>query len=292
MSTANKLIAIVQAIRDKAQTGFTYVEIQNIKKMTTQLLDIPDSLMGVISIGKACPQGVDLDHLEAACRRYNPLLLDELLTYPGVEPLRLKKTIVESLSVSQGVDRLQLWYPLSTALPVPLQDTISTRIYSKVVSEILDGPVHKRELSGDTGHLLENAVGWVGNKLQSDHAVFSVLRAAHYVLRGMARGMELHHQLDNSFVESVFNAAWEHCNTSNRESALVNAIALTVSNRDLFPQALPFLALHHPNAFKLLEPVWSHDSKDITKFINGIKKDAAMDKTVVTRGAGTEEFAF
>lgn len=292
MSTANKLIATVQAIRDKAQTGFTPTDIGNVRAMTEKLLKVPDALMGVISIGKACPQGVDIEHLADACRRHNPLLLDELMTYPGVDPLRLQEAIVESLSIKQGVDRLHLWYPQSTALPTTLQHTVGSRIYSRVISEILDGPVHKRELSGDTGALLDKTVGWIGNKLQSDQAVFPLLRASHYVLRGMARAMELHHQLDNSFIEKVFNASWEHYNASKSESALVNAVALTVSNRDLFPQALEFLALHQPAAFQMLSPVWNEDSKDITKFINRIKKDASMDKTVVTRGAGSEEPGF
>lgn len=292
MSTATKLISTVQAIREKAKTGFTPAELGSVQVMTEKLLGVPDALMGVISIGKACPQGVNIEHLADACRRHNPLLLDELMTYPGVDPLRLQEAIVESLSIKQGVDRLQLWYPQADALPVSLQQTVGSRIYSRVISEILDGPVHKRELSGDTGILLDKTVGWVGNKLQSDQAVFPLLRASHYVLRGMARAMELHHQLDNSFIEKVFNASWEHYNASKSESSLVNAVALTVSNRDLFPQALPFLAMHQPAAFKLLDPVWSDDSKDITKFINRIKKDASMDKTVVTRGAGAEDPAF
>ena len=292
MSMANKLIATVQAIHEKAQTGFTASEIGNVRAMTEKLMGIPDALMGVISIGKVCPKGVDIEHLAAACRRHNPLLLDELMTYPGVDPLKLQEAIVESLSIKQGVDRLQLWYPQSTALPISLQQTVGSRIYSRVISEILDGPMHKRELSGDTGMLLDKAVGWVGTKLQSDQAVFPLLRASHYVLRGMARAMELHHQLDNSFIEKVFNASWEHCNVSKSESALVNAVALTLSNRDLFPQALQFLALHQPAAHKLLAPVWNDDPKDITKFINHLKKDAAMEKTVVTRGAGSEEPTF
>ena len=292
MSIANKLIATVQAIREKAPRGFTAVELGNIQNMTEKLMQVPDALMGVISIGKVCPQGVDIAHLADACRRHNPLLLDELMAYPGVDPLRLQEAIVETLSIKQSVDRLQLWYPQSTALPISLQHAVGARIYSRVISEILDGPMHKRELSGDTGMLLNKAVGWVGTKLQSDHAVFPLLRASHYVLRGMARAMELHHQLDNSFVERVFNAAWEHYNVSKSESSLVNAVALTLSNRDLFPQALPFLALHQQEAHKLLAPVWNDESKDITKFINSLKKEAAMDKTVVTRGAGSEEPAF
>ena len=292
MSTANKLIAAVQAVREKANHGFTAQDIASVRTMTEKLLGMPEALMGVISIGKACPQGVDIEHLSAACKRHNPLLLDELMEYPGVNALQLQEAIVESLSVKQGVDRVQLWYPTNNELPTPLQRALGTRIYNKVISEIVDGPVHKRELSGETGVLLDKAVGWIGTRFQSDQAVFPLLRASHYVLRGMARSMELHHQLDDSFVEKVFNGAWEHYNQSHSESALVNAVALTVSNRDLYPQALQFLALHQPAAFALLQPVWNNDAKDITKFINQIKKDAGMDKTVVARGAGGEELAF
>lgn len=292
MSTANKLIAAVQAVREKANHGFTAQDIASVRTMTEKLLGMPEALMGVISIGKACPQGVDIEHLAAACKRHNPLLLDELMEYPGVNALQLQEAIVESLSVKQGVDRVQLWYPTNNELPTPLQRALGTRIYNKVISEIVDGPVHKRELSGETGVLLDKAVGWIGTRFQSDQAVFPLLRASHYVLRGMARSMELHHQLDDSFVEKVFNGAWEHYNQSHSESALVNAVALTVSNRDLYPQALQFLALHQPAAFALLQPVWNNDAKDITKFINQIKKDAGMDKTVVARGAGGEELAF
>ena len=292
MSTANKLIAAVQAVREKANHGFTAQDIASVRTMTEKLLGMPEALMGVISIGKACPQGVDIEHLSAACKRHNPLLLDELMEYPGVNALQLQDAIVESLSVKQGVDRVQLWYPTNNELPTPLQRALGTRIYNRVISEIVDGPVHKRELSGETGVLLDKAVGWIGTRFQSDQAVFPLLRASHYVLRGMARSMELHHQLDDSFVEKVFNGAWEHYNQSHSESALVNAVALTVSNRDLYPQALQFLALHQPAAFALLQPVWNNDAKDITKFINQIKKDAGMDKTVVARGAGGEELAF
>ncbi len=292
MSTANKLIAAVQAVREKANHGFTAQDIASVRTMTEKLLGMPEALMGVISIGKACPQGVDIEHLSAACKRHNPLLLDELMEYPGVNALQLQEAIVESLSVKQGVDRVQLWYPTNNELPTPLQRALGTRIYNRVISEIVDGPVHKRELSGETGVLLDKAVGWIGTRFQSDQAVFPLLRASHYVLRGMARSMELHHQLDDSFVEKVFNGAWEHYNQSHSESALVNAVALTVSNRDLYPQALQFLALHQPAAFALLQPVWNNDAKDITKFINQIKKDAGMDKTVVARGAGGEELAF
>lgn len=292
MSTANKLIAAVQAVREKANHGFTAQDIASVRTMTKKLLGMPEALMGVISIGKACPQGVDIEHLSAACKRHNPLLLDELMEYPGVNALQLQEAIVESLSVKQGVDRVQLWYPTNNELPTPLQRALGTRIYNRVISEIVDGPVHKRELSGETGVLLDKAVGWIGTRFQSDQAVFPLLRASHYVLRGMARSMELHHQLDDSFVEKVFNGAWEHYNQSHSESALVNAVALTVSNRDLYPQALQFLALHQPAAFALLQPVWNNDAKDITKFINQIKKDAGMDKTVVARGAGGEELAF
>ena len=292
MSTANKLIAAVQAVREKANHGFTAQDIASVRTMTEKLLGMPEALMGVISIGKACPQGVDIEHLSAACKRHNPLLLDELMEYPGVNALQLQEAIVESLSVKQGVDRVQLWYPTNNELPTPLQRALGTRIYNRVISEIVDGPVHKRELSGETGVLLDKAVGWIGTRFQSDQAVFPLLRASHYVLRGMARSMELHHQLDDSFVEKVFIGAWEHYNQSNSESALVNAVALTVSNRDLYPQALQFLALHQPAAFALLQPVWNNDAKDITKFINQIKKDAGMDKTVVARGAGGEELAF
>ena len=292
MSTANKLIAAVQAVREKANHGFTAQDIASVRTMTEKLLGMPEALMGVISIGKACPQGVDIEHLAAACKRHNPLLLDELMEYPGVNALQLQEAIVESLSVKQGVDRVQLWYPTNNELPTPLQRALGTRIYNRVISEIVDGPVHKRELSGETGVLLDKAVGWIGTRFQSDQAVFPLLRASHYVLRGMARSMELHHQLDDSFVEKVFNVAWEHYNQSHSESALVNAVALTVSNRDLYPQALQFLALHQPAAFALLQPVWNNDAKDITKFINQIKKDAGMDKTVVARGAGGEELAF
>lgn len=292
MSTATKLISTVQAIREKAKMGFSQKDIENVSAMTQQLLRVPDALMGVISIGKVCPQGVDIGHLADACRRHNPLLLDELMSYPGVNRIELQEAIVDSLSIRQGVDRLQLWYPEADALPGVLQQTAASRIYSRVISEILDGPVHKRELSRETGELLDKTIGWIGNRLQSDQAVFPLLRASHYVLRGMARTMELHHQLEDSFVEKVFNASWEHYNASKSEAALVNAVALTVSNRDLFPQALSFLALHQPAAFKMLNPVWNEDSKDITKFINRIKKDAAMDKTVVTRGAGSEEPVF
>lgn len=287
MSTAKKLIATVQAIHEKARLGFAPDDIANIRAMTEKLLRVPDALMGVISIGKVCPEGVDIKDLTDACRRHNPLLLDELMNYPGVNPLHLQEAIVESLSVKQGLDRLQLWYSEAAALPSPLQHAVGSRVYSRVISEILDGPVHKRELSGETGVLLDTTIGWIGNRLQNDQAVFPLLRAAHYVLRGMARTMDLHHQLDNSFVEKVFNASWEHYNVSLSESARVNAVALTVSNRDLFPQALQFLALHQPAAFNLLNPVWNDDSKDITKFINQIKKSADMDKTVVTRGAGS-----
>ncbi len=292
MSTANKLIATVQAVREKARTGFTPQEIANVRTMTEQLLGMPDALMGVISIGKACPQGVDIEQLAGACKRHNPLLLDELMDYPGVDALQLQEAIVESLNVKQSIDRVQLWYPTNEPLPTSLQRALGTRIYNRVISEIVDGPVHKRELSGETGALLDKAVGWVGSRMQSDEAVFPLLRASHYVLRGMARTMELHHQLDDSFVEKVFNGVWEHYNHSRSESALVNAVALTVSNRDLYPQALEFLALHQPAAFALLKPVWEEDAKDITKFINRIKKDAGMDKTVVARGAGGEELAF
>lgn len=292
MSTANKLIATVQTVREKAHKGFTPQDIANVRTMTDKLLGMPEALMGVISIGKVCPQGVDIEQLAAACKQHNPLLLDELMDYPGVNALHLQEAIVESLNVKQGVDRVQLWYPANDQLPAPLQRALGTRIYNRVISEIVDGPVHKRELSGETGVLLDKAVGWIGNRLQSDQAVFSLLRASHYVLRGMARSMELHHQLDDSFVEKVFNAAWEHYNLSRSESALVNAVALTVSNRDLYPQALDFLAMHQPAAFSLLQPVWNEDAKDITKFINRIKQDAGMDKTVIARGAGSEELAF
>lgn len=288
MSTANKLISTVQTIREKAKTGFTESDIQNVRAMTEKLLNVPDALMGVISIGKVCPKGVDIEKLASACRHHNPLLLDELMSYPGVNPLQLQEAIVDSLNIKQSVERIQLWYPDAQPLPTSLQHAIGSRVYSRVISEILDGPAHKRELSGETGELLDKTIGWIGSKLQNDNAVFPLLRASHYILRGMDRTMELHHQLDASFVEKVFNASWEHYNASNSEAALVNAVALTVSNRDLFPQALSFLALHQPTAFKLLEPVWNEDAKDITKFINSIKKDAGMDKTVVARGAGAE----
>lgn len=288
MSTANKLISTVQAIHAKAKMGFTETDIQNVKGMTEKLLHLPEALMGVISIGKVCPQGVDIEKLAAACKQHNPLLLDELMTYPGVNPLQLQEAIVESLNIKQSVERIQLWYPDQQTLPASLQHAVGSRVYSRVISEILDGPAHKRELSGETGDLLDKTIGWIGTKLQNDNAVFPLLRASHYILRGMDRSMELHHQLDASFVEKVFNASWEHYNTSNSEAALVNAAALTVSNRDLFPQALSFLALHQPAAFKLLDPVWKDEAKDITKFINSIKKDAGMDKTVVARGAGAE----
>lgn len=292
MSTANKLIATVQAVREKAQTGFAPQDITNIRAMTDKLLGMPEALMGVIAIGKTCPQGVDIEQLAASCKRHNPLLLDELMEYPGVNALQLQEAIVESLNVKQSLDRVQLWYPSNDPLPASLQRTLGSRIYNRVISEIVDGPVHKRELSAETGILLDKAVGWIGSRLQNDQAVFPLLRASHYVLRGMARTMELHHQLDDRFVEKVFNSAWEHYNQDRTEAALVNAVALTVSNRDLYPQALEFLVLHQPAAFALLEPVWNDDAKDITKFINRIKKDAGMEKTVIARGAGGEELAF
>ena len=289
MSSANKMITVIQTIREKANTGFTTDDIRNIRSITENMMRVPDALMGVLSIGRVCPQGVDTEHLMEACRRSNPLLLDELVTYPGIDASRLQEAILESLSMKQSIERLQLWYPQPIELPLFLQRTVGSRVYTQVVSEILDGPMHKRELSEETGKLLDKTMGWIGTRLKNDQAVFLLLRAAHYVLRGMSRGTELHHQLEHTFVDNVFHTAWEHYNTSRSEQALVNAVALTVSNRDLFPQALTLLALQQPDAHQLLAPIWSSGSKDITKFINSLKKDAGMAKTVVNRGHPDEE---
>lgn len=292
MSTANKLIEIVQTIRNKAKSGFTPDELVHVKDTTNKLLLSKDALMAVISIGRVCPEGVNLEALSHACIRHNPLLLDELMTYPGVDAQALQENIIKNLSVAQGVARIGMWYPSQNAMPSSIQQRMAARIYSSVIGEVTDGPVHKRELSLETGALLDQAIGWVGTKITDDAAVFPLLRASHYILRGMARTMELHHQLDEHFVERVFNATWEHYKKEPTPSGLVNAIALTISNRDLFPEALSFLALHQPEAFKMVQPVWNEDGKEITKFLNGLKKDSKIENLVSARGASAQELEF
>lgn len=292
MSTIHPLLKIVQDIRNQAPNGFKHDDITQIRKMTARLMDLPEALMAVISIGKAFPQGVNLDNLMQACEKHNPLLLDELMAFPGIDTTAMQERIIKNLSIPQSLARIAMWYPSEDPLPLELQTRVANLVASRVIYDITEGPSHKRELSLENGLSLGKAIDWIGTKIVEEQAVFPLLRATHYVLKGMGRTLELHHQLDDAFVEKVFNANWSHYTSAPSTKCLVNAVAFTLSNRDLFPDALSFLALHHPQAHAIVAPVWNHDSKDITKFLNAMKKDANMEKTILSRGSKTDCLGF
>ena len=239
----------------------------------------PETLMGAIAIARLCPHNATPRALIQACQTHNPLLLDELFDFPGVNTLGLQHAVLESSSLPQAMGRFMQWYP-DEQPPVEIQHVLVNKIYRKVISEATGGPDHRQELSLESGQVLAHALDRVGTSFTDKDAVFLLLRGAHYVLRGMARQIELHHQLSDDFPEKALQAAWRfHRDHANAEVAN-NMAAFTLATKELYPDAIHGLTVSFPEASAMLLPVWDKEAKDVRVFLTEM---GGKGKTIVSR---------
>jgi len=288
MTKQNQIINVIKRIKEQAPNGFSENELVKIKHIVNKLLLHKDGLMAVISISKSCPEAVDINVLIKSCQIHNPMLLDELMDLSGIDKVTLQEKIVRSLQIGQAMGRVQIWYP-DDIWPSILQETLINKIYNKAISEMTDGQAHKRELMPDTGELVAAAIRKVGTSFTEPTCVFKLLRVGHYVLRGINRAQEMHHNLDDNFKEQVLSAAWSYAKSQESLPSLVNAAALTLSNKEVFPDALNYIKMNYPEFTDIVSKGWLLENKELTKYIGLLRKDASMKSTVITRGARVEE---
>ena len=282
---SQQLIALLQTVKTKIANGLSSDERTKIAKGIEQMAKVPDTLMGAIAVGRLCPDAVEPRVLVSACEQHNPLLLDELFNFPGVNTTGLQRAIVESSSLPQAMGRVLQWYPSGSDMPDVLQRVLAQKTYRKVVAEATGGPDHRQELSQETGQVLTAALDKIGTLLVDRDSVFMLLRASHYVLRGMARQIELHHQLPDDFPDHALQAAWRFHRLQPDSQVATNMAAFTLATKDLYPEALHGLTVSFPEASQLLQTVWNGDASAVREFLTEL---GGKGKTIVSRNFDNE----
>ena len=270
-------------VKAKVNDGLDTSQKNQLRELISKLID-KKSHMFAISLGKLVPDAFPQEQFITSCQKHQPLLLDELIGFPGIDEDGLRQKILSNLQLPALISRINLWWP-QEILPEYAQSTLVKSVYKATVYESTEGPIHKRELSENTGNLFVQVLQDVGTRITEDSPILALFRAAHYVLQGMERNMELHHQLDDSFASTVFNKLWEVVETNPTEQNKLNALAFTLSHRDSYPDAVLAIASKLPNEAAVLKKLWDVDAKDITKELTTMKKENNVGQVITTRGA-------
>ena len=216
-----------------------------------------------IALARLCPAALDVPTFVKACEMDEPLMLDEVLDFPGVDTSTVQLSMVKNLPFAQATVRLNRWYP--DAIPQPLAEQWVSRLYNTLMPALQDGPSHRRVLADEQGRMLLQALQWVPHRIQHTNALLPIYRVAHYVLRGLEREQPLEHAVDPAFAKEALESLWRA--VSVNKDMLPHALALTAAHGAQWPEMPVWMQMTYPQHYPTVQQVWGKSNKDVQEWL-------------------------